>query len=461
LKQKDGRGVVQNNRRKRRSGSIAKRFDNALSMNKLLKEADKYYLRGAIISFWNLIIDRGEGAFLYTLDGQRYLDYSLGGGPMILGHSHPAVVKAVQRQVEKGSHFHIPNQAAIELSEEIVQASPCADKVTFVNSGSEAVLCALRLARAFTQKDKILRFEGAYNGFTDEMLRSSSFANPEEVRDYPLGTYDSAGIPRVTDETVLVAPYNDIETTKRIVEDNEDDLAGIIVEPVQRLITPRPNFLGDLRKLTSKKGIVLVFDEIVTGFRLAYGGAQEFYNVVPDLATYGKIIGGGFPIGAIGGKAEIMALNSKESAYKVFFLGTYSGNPVSCKAGLVTLQELRKRGVYDGLRRYGAELRAELAKIFRENRIAAQILGEGPMSGYAFTENKVTCFRSWSSRDREMDRVLTQELLKNGLITDVPKLYNSTCHGDKEMELTLEVFRKSTKAAVRDTVQEGCRRETR
>lgn len=419
--------------------------------DKLLRKADKYYLRGAIVSSWNFVVDRGQGAYLYSLDGERYLDYSLGGGPMILGHCHPSVVKAVQKQVDKGSHFHIANRAAIELSEEIVKASPCADKVMFVNSGSEAVLCALRLARAFTQRDRILRFEGAYNGFIDEMLKSSSVANPEELRDYPFGTFDSAGIPRVTDETVLVAPYNDLETTKRIVEDNEDDLAGIIVEPMQRLIAPKPNFLRDLRNLTSKKGIVLIFDEIVTGFRLAYGGAQEFYKVVPDLATYGKIIGGGFPIGAIGGKAEIMALNSKDSGFRVFCVGTYSGNPVSCTAGLVTLRELRKPGVYDGLRRYGSELRAELGKLFRENRIEAQILGEGPMSGYAFTGNEVTSFRSWSSRDKQMERVLTQELLKNKLITDLPKLYSSTCHGDKEMQLTLEVFRKSTRAAMKNT----------
>ena len=413
-----------------------------------MEKVSKYYLRGALKSYWNFVIERGEGPYLFSVDGTRYLDYCLGGGPMILAHCHPSVMKAVHEQIKRGSQFYLVNQSAIELAEEICKASPCADKVFFVNSGTEACMSAIRMARAFTGKDKILRFEGAYNGFQDEMLRSSSLADPSKLKDYPRATFDSEGIPKATDKTVLVTPYNNIEITKRVIDENEADLAAVIVEPIQRLIVPRPNFLSDLRLITSKKDVVLIFDEVVTGFRFAYGGAQELYGVVPDLATYGKIIGGGFPIGAVGGKNEIMTLNSAKTGYKVVCVGTFSGNPISCAAGLATLRELQKRGTYEGLRRYGEKLGVALKKIFDENSVAAQILGMGPMLGYAFTEKPVTDFRSWSTRDKLMDDVLTQELLKNHLITDLPKIYISTCHGEEEMGLTIEIFSRSVKAAV-------------
>ena len=421
--------------------------ENALS-KRLIEKISKNYLRGALKSYWNFVIERGEGPYLFSVDGTKYLDYALGGGPMILGHCHPSVIKNVHEQTNKGSQFYIVNQPAIELAEEICKASPCADKVFFTNSGTEADMCAIRLARAFTGKDKILRFEGGYNGFHDEMLRSSSLADSSKLVDYPRATFDSEGIPKAIDETVIVAPYNNIEITKRIIDENEDELAAVIVEPIQRLIVPKPNFLSDLRKITLKKNMVLIFDEVVTGFRFAYGGAQELYRVFPDLATYGKIIGGGFPIGAVGGKDEIMALNSATMGYKVVCIGTFSGNPISCTAGLATLRELQKRGTYEGLRRYGTKLREALKKIFDENGVTAQILGVGPMSGYAFTKRVITDFRSWSTRDKVMDNVLTWELLKNHLITDLPKLYSSTCHGEEEMELTIEIFSRSVKAAV-------------
>lgn len=415
-----------------------------------MEKANKHYLRGALKSYWDFVIERGEGPYLFSADGTKYLDYCLGGGPMILGHCHPAVLKALNEQIKKGTQFYLPNRSAIELSEEIVKAAPCADKVIFVNSGTEAILCALRLARAYMGKDKIIRFEGAYHGFLDEMLRSSSLADPAQLRDYPHTTCDSNGIPKITSKTVLTAPYNNIEITKKIVDENEDDLAAIIVEPIQRLIVPKPNFLSDVRKLTSKKGLLLIFDEIVTGFRFAYGGAQEFYGVIPDLATYGKIIGGGFPIGAIGGKNEIMTLNSKATGYRVICIGTFSGNPVSCTAGLATLRELQKPRVYEGLCSYGTKLRDILKKIFDENGVIAQILGEGSMSGYAFCGEPVTDFRSWETRDKVMDYILTQFLLENHVITDLPKIYNSTRHGDEEMELTLERFNRSVKEMVKE-----------
>lgn len=418
-------------------------------MKQLLTEKmNSYYLRGVLKSYWGDLLERGEGPYLFGVDGTKYLDYSLGAGPMILGHCNPAVIKAVEEQLRKGTQLYVPSPPAVELAEEICNASRCSDKVFFTNSGTEAVMSALRVARAFTGKDKILRFEGGYNGFQDEMMRSSSLAKPSELRDYPHATYDSGGIPKPTDDMVLVAPYNDIELTKRIIDENEDNLAAVIVEPIQRLVVPKPNFLQNLRKITSEKDLVLIFDEIVTGFRFAYGGAQELYGVVPDLATYGKIIGGGFPIGAVGGKDEIMAVNSEASGFKVFCLGTFNGNPVSCTAGLATLRELKKKGTYEGLNRYGERWRAALKEIFDENGVAAQMLGIGPMSGYAFTEKPVTDFRSLSARDKLMENALNQELLKNKLITDMPKLYSSTSHGEKELEMSKEIFSRSMKAAV-------------
>jgi glutamate-1-semialdehyde 2,1-aminomutase len=419
-----------------------------LDENTLSYKISKYYLRGALKSYWNFVVDHGEGPYIFNVDGRKYLDYSLGGGPMILGHCHPSVIKAVQERVKKGSQLYIANQPAIELAEEICQASPCADKVFFTNSGTEACICAVRLARAFTGKDGILRFEGGYHGFHDEMLRSSSLADPSKLMDFPSATFDSEGIPKAIDKTVFVSPYNNTNVAERIIDENEDKLAAVIVEPIQRLIVPKSNFLNNLRKITSKKNVILIFDEVVTGFRFAYGGAQELYGVVPDLATYGKIIGGGFPIGAVGGKDEIMALNSATTGHRVVCIGTFSGNPVSCTAGLATLRELQKKGTYESLNQYGSELREELRKIFDENDVDAQILGTGPMSGYAFTDNPITDFRSWSTRDALMDEILTQELLKRQLVTDLPKLYSSTCHGEEEKERTIEIFSNSVEEAV-------------
>ena len=416
----------------------------------LMERMEKYYIRGRYKSYWNIVADRGQGPYLFDSEGRKYLDYVMGGGPLILGHCHPSVTKAVNEQIGQGSQFYIANRLGIELAEELCKASRCSDKALFTVSGTEAVMLALRIVRAFTGKDKILRFEGSFNGFSDEMMRSSSLANQSKLKDYPQSTCDSEGIPKATETTILVAPYNNIEITKRIIDENEEDLAGVIAEPIQRLLVPNPNFLRDLRNVTARKNIPLIFDEVVTGFRVAYGGAQELYGVVPDLATYGKILGGGFPMGAVGGKDEIMVVNTEKSGYKVASIGTFSGHPVGCAAGLATLTELRKKGTYESLRRYGERLRDGLKRVFDENGVAAQVLGVGSMSGYAFTENSVTDFRSWISGDKAFDEILNAELIRNNLLIDVPKVYSSTAHGEKELEKTVDIYNRSVKAAVEE-----------
>src|SRR5438046_6563954 len=249
------------------------------------------------------VVREGRGAYLWDMSGRRYLDYLLGSGPMRLGHAHPAVVEAVQRQMERGTSYFVVNEPAIRLAEEIVAAVPCAEQVRYTSSGAEATFFALRVARAYRKRDKIMKFEGGYHGGHDYALMSVA---PRSPKAFPAATPDSAGIPHVLEGEVLIAPYNDLATVEALLAVYADELAAVIVEPFQRLIPPQRGFLEGLRTLTRRHGIPLIFDEVVTGFRFAYGGAQEYYGVVPDLAAYGKIIGGGFPLAAVCGRREIM-----------------------------------------------------------------------------------------------------------------------------------------------------------
>ena len=251
-----------------------------------------------------IIIAEGRGGRVWDVSGNEYIDYLLGSGPMIVGHAHPEVVEVVQQVAAKGTTFFANNAYGIRLAAEIVDAVPCAEKVRFVSTGSEADAYAMRLARAYKKRDKILKFEGGYHGMSDYGLMSLA---PKRAGNFPQPIPDSAGIPKSVRDEVLVAPFNDLETVASLVREHKDELAGIIVEPFQRLIPPKPGFLEGLRKLTEENGLVLIFDEVVTGFRFAYGGAQAYYGVTPDICTLGKAIGGGFPLAAIAGRADIMA----------------------------------------------------------------------------------------------------------------------------------------------------------
>src|SRR5262247_2102003 len=249
------------------------------------------------------VIAAGQGTRVYDVEGHCWIDYLLGSGPMILGHAHPEVVAAVQEQLTKGSTFFYLHEKAIRLADTIVDAMPCAEQVRFTSSGSEATFFALRVARAFRGREKILKFEGGFHGTHDYSLMS---VGPHAPKAYPAPTPDSAGIPHAIQEHVLIAPFNDLAETEAILAAHHGDLAAVIMEPFQRLIPPDKQFLHGVREITRRFGVPLIFDEIVTGFRFAYGGAQEYYGVVPDLAALGKIVGGGFPLAAVVGREEIM-----------------------------------------------------------------------------------------------------------------------------------------------------------
>src|SRR5262245_64600820 len=244
------------------------------------------------------VVKSGKGARIHDMSGRSYVDYVLASGPLILGHAHPAVVAAVREQVEGGTTYFMVNEPIIELAEEICRAMPCAEQVRFTSTGSEATFFALRVARTFRKRDKVLKFEGGYHGAHDYAMMSSS---PRSPKAFPAAVPDSAGIPHAIEAEVLVAPFNDLGTVEGIVAAHADELAAVIVEPFQRLVPPQPSFLQGLREITRRHGVLLVFDEVVTGFRLAYGGAQQYYGVVPDLAAVGKIVGGGFPLAAVCG----------------------------------------------------------------------------------------------------------------------------------------------------------------
>ena len=293
------------------------------------------------------VIHKGAGSRIQDVRGRWYIDYVGGAGALVLGHAFPTVVDAVRDQATRGIHFFgTLNEQCIQLAQELIDVIPCADQIAFTTTGSEATAYAMRTARAATGKSKVLKFEGGYHGNHDY---SAFSVTPAALSNYPQGRPDTGGLPANMSENVLVAPYNDLDTVRRIVEENIDDLAAIIVEPVQRIIFPKENFLQGLRKICNENDVLLIFDEVVTGFRLAMGGAQEYFGVLPDLASYGKIVGGGGPLGCVGGKAEFMnlmnPLNKGQANYS-YVNGTLHGNPMAAVAGLATLAELKKPGFY-------------------------------------------------------------------------------------------------------------------
>ena len=280
-----------------------------------------------------VIIRDGKGSRVWDEDGREYIDYLIGSGPMLLGHSHPEVMEAVLEQLPKGQTFFANNAAGIELAEEIIRAVPCAERLRYVSTGGEADMYAMRLARAFTGRDKIVKFEGGYHGMSAEAQMSLA---PSVRVNFPQAVPDSAGIPASVAAEMLIAPFNDPEYIRSLLAEHGREVAGIIVEPLQRIVPPAPGFLELLREEADRYGIVLIFDEVVTGFRFAYGGAQEHYGVTPDIATLGKVIGGGFPLAAIVGRADIMAHFDKAAVGAegwLMQLGTLSGNPVAAVAG--------------------------------------------------------------------------------------------------------------------------------
>ena len=389
-----------------------------------------------------LIASRGEGSRLYDVDGRGYLDFTMGGGSLILGHAHPAILEAVQRQMELGSTYYTLSDRSIELAEELVKAIPCAELVRFASTGGEATFYALRLARAFTGKEKILKFEGSYIGHSDYGMMSVS---PPRPNLYPSHHPDSAGIPAAVQDLVITAPFNNADIACGLVEEHAGELAAVIVEPVQRSIPPAPGFLEGLRQVTAERGVLLVYDEVVTGFRLAYGGAQEYFGVVPDLAAYGKAVACGFPLSAVAGRADVMELADparKGEPEYVYISGTLSGNPVCAAAALATLEELSRPGVYDGLRETGERYRMELAALFDEHGIPARVQGIGPFFQVFFTQNPVTDYRGQTQADRKRFESFVRKMFARGVfMSRRAKNYLSTAHGEPDLGEFLEAAR--------------------
>jgi glutamate-1-semialdehyde 2,1-aminomutase len=397
------------------------------------------------------VVKDARGAYLWDVDGRRYIDYLLGSGPMVLGHSHPAVVDAVQKQVPHGSTFMLLNEPVIHLSEEIVRAVPCAEQVRYTSSGSEATFFALRVARAYRGREKIMKFEGGFHGTHDYALMSVS---PRTPKAFPAAVRDTNGIPQAIEETVMVAPYNDLATTEALLAAHHNELAAVIVEPYQRVIVPDRQFLRGLRDVTRRYGVPLVFDEIVTGFRFAYGGAQEYYGVVPDIAAFGKILAGGFPLGCVAGPAAIMrhfdpALEGTPE--HVWQAGTLNGNPVAAVAGLATLAELRKPGQYEKLHRTGNRLKDGLTRLAANHGMPARVSGEAPVFDIIFTDQEIVDYRATLTADRRRIAVFNEECLRRGVVKAVNKIYVSLAHTDADVDETLGIFDEALAAVKRRT----------
>ncbi|MDJ0639521.1 MAG: aminotransferase class III-fold pyridoxal phosphate-dependent enzyme [Paracoccaceae bacterium] len=392
-----------------------------------------------------IVIARGEGSHVWDEDGREYVDYLIGSGPMLLGHGHPEVIEAVLEQLPLGMTFFANNARGIELAEAICDAVPCCKQVRFVTSGGEADMYALRLARAYTGKNKVLKFEGGYHGMSAEAQMSLA---PTTLVNFPQAVPDSAGIPQGVADQMLIAPFNDLDAVASLM-DEHDDIAALIVEPLQRIIPAAPGFLQGLRELCTRHQVLLIFDEIVTGFRLDYGGAQERYGVIPDICTLGKIIGGGFPLAALGASAEIMSHFDKDVVGLdkwLMQLGTLSGNPVAAAAGLKTMEILRRPGQYDRLRSLGQRLMDMQIQALSTRGIPHRICGDPTLFDVYFTNAQVTDYRN-ARHDDPADNARWNEVLRQERVFKSPgKLYPSLALTEDDLALTQRAVAKAADA---------------
>ena len=403
----------------------------------------------------DIIVRSGSGSRVRDESGNEYIDYLIGSGPMLAGHAHPRVTAAVREQLELGSTFFANNRYAIELAEAIADAVPCAEQVRFVSSGTEADAYAMRLARGHRGRDKILKFEGGYHGMSDTSLMSLA---PKRPGNFPRPVPDSAGIPAGVGDEVLVAPYNDIDTVASLIDEHGDEIAGVIVEPVQRIIPPLAGFLEGLRELTAKHEIVLIFDEVVTGFRMAYGGAQELYGITPDLCTLGKACGGGYPLAAIAGREEIMASFDASRVGQerfVFQVGTLSGNPIAAVAGLATLEVLREPGTYERLNATGRRLIEGLDERLRTLGFTATVLGVPACFEAVFAPGPIIDYRGTLRGDASIARRLNELLLERGIIKGESKYYLSIAHNDEDVRQTFDAWSDALGVLAAERARQG------
>ena len=382
-----------------------------------------------------LFIERGEGPYLYDVDGNHYIDYVLSWGPLILGHAHPEVVTAVQKAAERGTSYGAPSPLEIELGRLVQEIMPNIELLRFVNSGTEATMSALRLARAFTQRNKFIKFEGCYHGHADLLLVQAGSGVAT------LGLPDSPGVPPATVQDTLVAQFNNLDSVAALFEAYPTEIASVIVEPVagnMGVVPPSDGFLDGLRQLTLDYGALLIFDEVMTGFRVHLGGAQTLYNIQPDLTTLGKVIGGGLPVGAYGGRADIMQMIAPSGP--VYQAGTLSGNPLAMAAGITTLEVLKRPGTWQSLETATSVLTQGIGESAESAGIPIWGNRVGTMFATFFTETPVTDWDTAKTSDTERFANFFQGILERGVYLAPSQFeagFMSTAHDDAAITATL------------------------
>jgi len=418
---------------------------------KLFKEAQKYIPGGVnspvracrSVGCDPVFITRAAGASVFDADGTEYVDFVCSWGPMIMGHAHPDIIDALQEAILHGTSFGAPTPSEIELAAMVVDAVPSLEKVRFVNSGTEATMSAVRLARGYTGRNVVVKFDGCYHGHADSFLVKAGSGV------LTLGIPGSPGVPDDIVRNTVSIPYNNEEVLKKTLRNEELDIACVIVEPVagnMGCVPPRPGFLATLRALTRELGIVLIFDEVITGFRLSYGGAQEHYNVMPDLTCLGKIIGGGLPVGAYGGKAEIM--NHIAPDGPVYQAGTLSGNPLAMAAGFATLKLLQQPGFYDQLEEKAGGFAERLQNIAGETGVSVQLNRVGSLMTSFFTPAKVDDFESAMKADTELYAKHYRQMLSQGIYlapSQFEVAFISAAQSEKDLEKALKMTEWSFK----------------
>lgn len=381
------------------------------------------------------VVREAHGGRFTDFSGKEYLDFNLGSGPMFLGHDNPAVTEAVRDYLGRGSHYYYTNEPSILLAEEIVKAVPCADSVRLTVTGNDATFYAMRVCRAFTGKSKVLKFEGMYHGMSDYGSASSWMGvHPATYPDLPEPFAISSGIPSEALEQMLIAPFNDLARTKELIYKHRDELAAVIVEPLQRNVPPLPGFLEGLRETTKQLQIPLIFDEVFTGFRFSYGGAQQYYGVTPDICALSKIVGGGHPLSAIAGRREIMehfaAAPGRQSASVG---GTMAGYPVGAVAGLATLRELKKPGTYEAVAAKGRSFMERVRQEVERSELEAQVIGEPFVFEVFFTKKPITTWRSGLASDAKLFRRFEGLLQEAGVVKAARGFCISVAHTEKDI----------------------------